>query len=116
MQKQLPSAKRMHQWSYITIIVSGWDLVGVLMFVADYDRCLSYFHDLYPEDTGLRIQGETICANMVLIPLVITARGFILWILNVIFGVLVFIIARNAAKTEENNTTKKGFFAKYYLL
>lgn len=69
-----------------------WDFITVAIFGADYSKCLSFFQLLtgVPE---VLVQYEATCANGILIPLVIAAKGFILWIINVIFVSLLYQIA-----------------------
>lgn len=60
------------------------DFVTVVMFGADYQNCLRFVHSL---EMDFYSTVEEACANGVLIPLVIAAKGFTLWCINVFLGV-----------------------------
>jgi hypothetical protein len=68
-------------WTANTALVCLIDLIVVIILGADYDKCLSD-------------NLEGICVNGILPVLVIAAKGFILWIVNAIFVVVVWKISK----------------------
>jgi hypothetical protein len=68
-------------WTANTALVCLIDLILVIILGADYDKCLSD-------------NLEGICVNGILPVLVIAAKGFILWIVNAIFVVVVWKISK----------------------
>ncbi|CAH1371997.1 unnamed protein product [Tenebrio molitor] len=71
-------------WSANTALVCLVDLILVIILGANYDKCLS------ENSTSF----EVICAVGILPVLVIAAKGFVLWIVNVMFAVLLLYIAK----------------------
>ncbi|XP_008200326.1 uncharacterized protein LOC103314894 [Tribolium castaneum] len=58
-------------WAIITFLISFVDLIFVILLGCDYEQnCLYYF-------------GQEICINTFIPVLVIAARGFVLWFVNV---------------------------------
>jgi hypothetical protein len=71
-------------WSANTALVCLVDLILVIILGANYDKCLS-------ENST---SSEVICAVGILPVLVIAGKGFVLWIVNVMFAVLLLYIAK----------------------
>lgn len=72
-------------WSFITIIVAIWDLILIIVLGLDYDKCLADMSNsnlLIESDflTGLQLH----CTDSIFVPLVIVAKGFVLWVINVV--------------------------------
>ncbi|XP_044254701.1 uncharacterized protein LOC123005133 [Tribolium madens] len=75
-------AQKAKNWGGITIIICLLDFITVVIFGADYGKCLSAANDNYYNKTQL----QEVCANGFLPALVITAKGFTLWFVNAIFA------------------------------
>ncbi|RZC38593.1 uncharacterized protein BDFB_011330 [Asbolus verrucosus] len=78
-------------WVYVTIIVCILDLITVIILGSDYEKCLEFMRRINSENT---VYLEAECANGILPVLVITAKGFFFWIVNVIFARIIFKIAK----------------------
>lgn len=80
-------------WCSITAAICLWDFITVVIFGSEYAKCLDYYQsfNLGFEDVVIL---EAACASGTLIPLVIAAKGFILWIINIVCIVLVYQIAK----------------------
>lgn len=76
------------RWSIITWIVCGLDFLFVILLGVDYDKCLSaYDVDYNP--------FNYICADGILPVLIIAAKGFVLWFVNLIFGIVLFKMSKS---------------------
>ncbi|KAJ3660705.1 hypothetical protein Zmor_005143 [Zophobas morio] len=85
--------KYLKLWSYITFVISLWDFLVVIIFGSDYGKCLSYVDKYFWIPTE-KIANQLICANAVLPVLVIAARGFVLWVVNVILAAATLNMSR----------------------
>lgn len=86
--------KKIVYWSYFTLLISAWDLINVIIFGTDYHKCI--------KSLPVGVNSEFICANGILPILVIAARGFTLWFLNVIFAVVIHNISKSLTKVNIN--------------
>ncbi|KAJ3660716.1 hypothetical protein Zmor_005152 [Zophobas morio] len=77
-------------WSYCTLIISFLDFITFVILGADYNKCMDYAQDfsLIGETYVLAIQQA--CANSILPPFIIAAKGFTLWVFNI--GIAVAVI------------------------
>jgi hypothetical protein len=71
-------------WSANTALVCLLDLIIIIILSSNYQKCLS--------EMGISL--EIICANGILPVLVIAGKGFVLWIVNAIFVVVVWKISK----------------------
>jgi hypothetical protein len=71
-------------WSANTALVCLLDLIVIIILSSNYQKCLS--------EMGISL--EIICANGILPVLVIAGKGFVLWIVNAIFVVVVWKISK----------------------
>jgi hypothetical protein len=71
-------------WSANTALVCLVDLIVIIILSSNYQKCLS--------EMGISL--EIICANGILPVLVIAGKGFVLWIVNAIFVVVVWKISK----------------------
>jgi hypothetical protein len=71
-------------WSANTALVCLLDLIVIIILSSNYQKCLS--------EMGISL--EIICANGILPVLVIAGKGFVLWIVNAIFVVVVCKISK----------------------
>ncbi|KAJ3629075.1 hypothetical protein MTP99_013498 [Tenebrio molitor] len=71
-------------WSANTALVCLLDLIIIIILSSNYQKCLS--------EMGISL--EIICANGILPVLVIASKGFVLWIVNAIFVVVVWKISK----------------------
>jgi hypothetical protein len=71
-------------WSANTALVCLLDLIVIIILSTNYQKCLS--------EMGISL--EIICANGILPVLVIAGKGFVLWIVNAIFVVVVWKISK----------------------
>jgi hypothetical protein len=71
-------------WSANTALVCLLDLIVIIILSSNYQKCLS--------EMGISL--EIICANGILPVLVIASKGFVLWIVNAIFVVVVWKISK----------------------
>ena len=74
-------------WSYVTLFVCFWDFLTFVILGADYDKCLEY-SNMLPEWMD-RVPVESLCANIILPVFFIAAKGFVLWIINIVLALLV---------------------------
>ncbi|KAJ3660704.1 hypothetical protein Zmor_005142 [Zophobas morio] len=80
-------SNRLKQWAEITLLISLLDLITVIILGVDYHNCVNMYG---VQTTAL----EETCANGFLPVLVIAAKGFVLWIVNVIFGQVLYNMSR----------------------
>jgi hypothetical protein len=71
-------------WSANTALVCLVDLIVIIILSSNYQKCLS--------EMGISL--EIICANGILPVLVIAGKGFVLWIVNAVFIVVVWKISK----------------------
>jgi hypothetical protein len=80
--------QRLTGWSHLTLTICAWDFVTVLILGVDYKNCISgYF-------ISNAASQEMVCANGILPVLVIAAKGFVLWIMNLCLGVTLLLTTR----------------------
>jgi fructose-specific phosphotransferase system IIC component len=78
-------------WATNTIIISVLDFLLVVLIGVDYSKhCI-------PSLT------ESVCTNVVIPVLIIAARGFVLWFVNVIFAYVILQIAKTLHDVSCNN-------------
>lgn len=74
-------------WAYITLLISFIDFILVILLAIDFRFC----KHAYGVDSG-------VCVNIIIPVLVIAAKGFTLWIVNVSFAFALIITAKELAK------------------
>ncbi|XP_044255535.1 uncharacterized protein LOC123005706 isoform X2 [Tribolium madens] len=88
-------------WEVDTILISFLDLLFVILLGVDYDKtCFSGPTNL---EISKRILLEAGCTNATITVLVVAAKGFILWIINVIFIYIFYGIIRKAKVEMKRN-------------
>jgi nitrate reductase NapE component len=85
-------SKKTALWSYVTLAICLWDFIIVVILGADYGKCL----DFVRSDQLNPIMLEMICANAILPVLVVAAKGFVLWFVNVALALLLMNAANQA--------------------
>ncbi|XP_064211146.1 uncharacterized protein LOC103314145 isoform X2 [Tribolium castaneum] len=87
-QNHLKIAQKAKNWAVITLVVCLLDFITVVVLGADYGKCLDATKKSYISTN--RIAMQQICANGFLPPLVIAAKGFTLWVVNLILAKKMF--------------------------
>jgi nitrate reductase NapE component len=86
--------QRLTGWSHLTLTICAWDFVTVLILGVDYKNCISgYF-------ISNAASQEMVCANGILPVLVIAAKGFVLWIMNLCLGVTLLLTTRRLKRVK----------------
>ena len=85
-------------WSHLTLLISVWDFITVVILGSDYSKCLDWAGSYYSDPLEISYQGT--CSTGFLTALVIAAKGFVLWIVNVIFALILHNMAKELKKVK----------------
>jgi hypothetical protein len=88
------STKPLSNWAIIVFAISGIDLLLFTLIAKDYDQNCNKSVD--KNQTELQMIGVRIICSSVMYPmLILTARGFIFWVVNLIFAIVIWTTVRN---------------------
>ncbi|CAH1372008.1 unnamed protein product [Tenebrio molitor] len=88
------STKLLSNWAIIVFAISGIDLLLFTLIAKDYDQNCNKSVD--KNQTELQMIGVRIICSSVMYPmLILTARGFIFWVVNLIFAIVIWTTVRN---------------------
>ena len=92
------SVTAVKMWSYFTLFISFWDFITFVMLGADYDKCLKFANSY--AYWGVHLTLQYYCAIFFLPVFLIAAKGFVLWILNIVLALVVLRTTRQTAKSK----------------
>ena len=84
-------------WSLITWLNCLYDFIVTVILGTDHQKCLDIASDL---ERANKIAIETGCTNGIIPVLMIAAKGFVLWLVNFAFLIVLLSIA-NKLKQEQ---------------
>ncbi|XP_044271274.1 uncharacterized protein LOC123015555 [Tribolium madens] len=90
-KKQTNESKVFIQWSYATFLVCFLDFITVVILGADYGKCYRKAKEM----GYMALSYEGICVNGIITVLVIAARGFVLWGINLVLAFAMYRIGRH---------------------
>ncbi|XP_063911318.1 uncharacterized protein LOC135128338 isoform X2 [Zophobas morio] len=102
-KKQKREKLALRLWSLATSVICLLDLILSILLGIDYQNC---FNDA-SRVVFAELASEQVCANIILPVLIIAAKGFTLWIVNVIFAFILFRISTQLPDKQQDSASKK---------
>ncbi|KYB28265.1 hypothetical protein TcasGA2_TC031072 [Tribolium castaneum] len=82
-------SKSIKAWSLVTLLICVWDFLTVVILGADYDNCLRF-----AKTSNSKLDFEFYCSTALLTVLVIAAKGFVLWFINLFLAWAMFKVSK----------------------
>ncbi|KAJ3660715.1 hypothetical protein Zmor_005151 [Zophobas morio] len=80
--------KALRAWGHCTLLISLLDFITFVILGADYNKCLDFAQNFTLIDETYVLALQQICANSILPPFIIAAKGFTLWVFNIALGII----------------------------
>ncbi|XP_068918047.1 uncharacterized protein [Tenebrio molitor] len=87
------TSQRLTAWSLLTLTICAWDFVTASILGVDYKNCMSG-----ASNNKYMTFKQMMCTNGILPVVVIAAKGFVLWIMNLCFGFTLLLATRRLKK------------------
>ena len=100
-KKQKREKLALRLWSLATSVICLLDLILSILLGIDYQNC---FNDA-SRVVFAELASEQVCANIILPVLIIAAKGFTLWIVNVIFAFILFRISTQLPDKQQDSAS-----------